>query len=308
MLMKSTLFIVAVLLIFLVLGCSSTGQNPATPQNQISELLLGRDVNSEHSLWGIWDIHFDLQGLTAEIEPKRNVMGHFNITDMILPPACLDCLDINVISFDPITRILDAFITLKNPSAITARDVRGILFTNEFGHELTNPDSWTGLYDPPGGDIINPFKAFASSEPMRMFAGGASHVENYIMLMPTPAQFAKITFAVDVSWPGNCKEPYVIGGGAVGDLPPSDCCGEIFTVGIADWQNDVVSARLTSGELFGTVVYGLHEVAVQLWQTDTPIFNLENAPPGTYKALVTATSATGIPAELYQYVDIVVVP
>ena len=86
---------------------------------------------------------------------------------------CEACIEINVNSFDPVTRILDVDVLLRNSIGINGYDVRGILYTDEAGHLLTNPDNWTDLYDIPGGRDINPFKAYNKDDYYRSFPGDA---------------------------------------------------------------------------------------------------------------------------------------
>ena len=196
-----------------VIGCSGVGKDsPSSAPDMSGDLTPYTKANSSRALWGLWNIRFDMADLTVTIEPIRNTQLHFNITDMVTPPACNDCLAIHVNSFDPITRIMDIDVTLRNPTNLAGHDVRGILYTNDYGHELRNDDDWTGLWDVPGGMDINPFKAFAKNEPNRAFTGYAIHQENYHVYIPLPPHFNAITYAVDASWPGNCKEPYEITG------------------------------------------------------------------------------------------------
>ena len=193
----------------LAIGCSSGNVGILTPDETIDESSCSEiaefssNGDSERLLWGIWAIGFDTGEMAVTIQPLRNLQAHFDITYMVTPPKCNDCITVTVNSFNPATRILDADITLRNPCQVSGRDVRGILYTNDYGHRLINADSWTGQWDVLGGMDINPFKAFAKPEPNRIFAGFAVHTEKYLIYIPKPPQYNKITFAVDASWPGN---------------------------------------------------------------------------------------------------------
>ena len=116
-----TLSIVALLII----GCSGGASNPAMPLDEPAPTLPERQPESQRVLWGMWNICFDTTKLTVTIEPIRNAQKHFNITHMVTPPACDDCLKIKVNSFNPVTRILNADVTLRNPTKLSARDIRG---------------------------------------------------------------------------------------------------------------------------------------------------------------------------------------
>ena len=150
----------------LAMGCSGGGSGDAISPTDagISATEIGGGASiaaSGHALWGMWQFQVEPDTLSVTATPLRYAAAHFNITDMLLPPNCNDCLKTKINSFDPVTRILDVDVTLRNPTTITGHDVRGILYTNDYGHELRNADDWTGLFDIPGGQTINPFKAFA---------------------------------------------------------------------------------------------------------------------------------------------------
>jgi len=128
-----------------VIGCSGGGASPTVPVDDPASAAPERESESQRVLWGIWNISFEPDEMVVSIDPIRNAQAHFNVTNMVTPPQCYDCLEINVNSFDPVTRILDVDVTLRNKYILTGYDVRGILYTNDIGHELRNADDWTGL-------------------------------------------------------------------------------------------------------------------------------------------------------------------
>jgi multidrug efflux pump subunit AcrA (membrane-fusion protein) len=77
----------------LAMGCSGRGTESATAPDVPDLSTVAGSADSQRMLWGMWNIHFDTAELTATIEPIRNAKAHFNITDMLLPPACDDCLE-----------------------------------------------------------------------------------------------------------------------------------------------------------------------------------------------------------------------
>ena len=101
-----------------VFGCSEKGNSNITlPQEQIPSSTIGSSA-SGRMLWGMWEISLNPAKDTMTALPARKLQAHFNITDMLLPPECDDCLAIAVNSFDPVTRILDVDVTLRNPSPL----------------------------------------------------------------------------------------------------------------------------------------------------------------------------------------------
>ncbi len=304
-----------VILAIFILGCSGVSDIPILPQDNqgepqgiqtpLNEKPLERNIDSQRVLWGIWNVMFDPVECKVTVEPARNLQVHFNITDMILPPACDDCFDVAIKGFNPVTRILDADITLRNPTPINGRDVRGILHTNDHGHLLKNPDDWTGFWDAPGGGTINPFIAFAKDEPYRVFAGHAEHTENFRVYIPKPPAYFAITFAVDASWPGNCKEPYSIEDFIQeGQLLPTGGSSVDISMTVLDWQNDDKLAQISVPEIIGPDWADFNSLGGGQWELN--LVNSEAAPPGDYEALIRVTSENVEGTYLYDYVTITV--
>ncbi len=271
-------------MVLLIIGCSDAGIDPVSP------VFPGRDGEriTERKLWGAWEITFDIDNLSADITAVRNIQSHYDVTEMLLPPNCGDCIGIDVEYFNTYTRILSADITLRNPAQVSGRDVRGILFTDDEGHELHNPDDWTGIWDIPGGEDINPFRAFAKPEDNRIFAGGAEHTENYLLKIPDPPKFASIMYAVDASWPGNCKEPYEIGNlGYEGDIS-QDASTVTLRIDVRDWQGDVDEVSLQAPSITGEAVTYLTNEGGDTWSVE--YFNEIGVPPGDYDVWIIAMS------------------
>jgi len=301
------------LMVFVILiGCSGYAGIPVGPVDvpgetdlQTIEPASERDADSQQVLWGIWNIGFDLDELTVEIVPVRDIEGHFDITSMITPPACDDCIEIGVNSFDPVTRIIDVDVTLRNPYGIAGRDVRGILYTNDYGHELRNADEWTKLFDTPGGGTINPFKAFAKAETNRIFGAFAEHIENYQVYIPAPPNYWAITYAVTASWSGNCKEPYTIYDFGQ-DNPLFDYAGATADLRIRgdDWQDDIDGITLVAPEITGVGFSPFTYDCGNLWHLE--ITNAVGAPAGEYSCRVIASSTNSGETALYDYVTITI--
>ena len=202
MMYARTLLLITIVVIFLFLtGCSGSGVTPLIPDPpaQPEIITADKETESQHNLWGFWTIRFDPTSLKLEVEPLRNPEFHIDITDMILPPACDNCLEVTLNSFDPDTGMLIFFITLRNPFPITGHDVRGIIFTDDVGHLLTNGDDWTGLHDIPGGHGINPFKGFYGLYGESEFGPGDARIEQFQIFIPDPPNFTEFKFAVNPS-------------------------------------------------------------------------------------------------------------
>ena len=299
--MFKILSVVMLCLILLFLGCSHQKYDPTVPSGDIL-LTLNKELESQHKLWGLWEVRLDLTTFSASLEPMRSSNIHHNITPMLLPPACNNCIFFVINSFNPSSRILDVDVRLCNPTGIPARDVRGILFTNDYGHLLTNPDDWTALWDPAGGEPRNPFKAFAKYKAKRVFSGHTEFTENYLIYIPAPPYWNGITFAVDVSWPGNCKEPYEITNFTQGHINENIGSSAYVTVDVKDWQDDVSKVTLVAPEITGESFTQLSHLSGDTWRTK--LVNNTGATQGQYQGRIIANSSNSGDIVLYDYVTI----
>ena len=303
--MSARVFLIITVTVFFLLltGCSGSGVTPPIeePGTVAETTTLEKQSDSQHSLWGFWTIHFDPASLKLEIELLRNLEFHIDIIDMILPPACDNCLEVIFNSFDSDTGILVFCIILRNPFPVTGHDVRGIIFTDDAGHLLTNADDWTGLHDIPGGSGINPFKGFYGLYGESEFGPGDTRFETYEVYIPDPPHFTEFKFAVDASYPGQCKEPY-----AITDFtqePLYDGTGQtaIAEVIVSDWQDDVCKVSLVAPEITGQpfALFYPHE---DIWRVD--LTNNTGAPAGEYEARIIANSTNSDDVVLHDYVTI----
>ncbi len=292
--------ILAALFLLLATGCSGGATEPISPPVEP----IAAVFESNRVLWGMWDISFDTEALTVDVMPVRNAGAHFDVTGMVLPPECDDCISIYVQSFDEATRILIVYVALKNPSNITGYDVRGILYTDDAGHKLRNADDWTGLWDVPGGGEINPFMAFAKQEWKRAFPAGETFKEYYHIYIPAPPQYNSITFAVDASWPGNCKEPYAIEYFEQSELDETTGSTADIQVDVSDWQFDVDSVILAAPGITGEAATSFTYAYGNTWTLE--LINNTGAAAGHYDALISATSTGSGTLALHQYVTIAV--
>jgi len=307
MMLRSLLFLtitMGALWLVLATGCSGTYGDSAWPIDNPLIPSPEKDAQSGRLLWSLWQLSYDESSNELTPIPLREAYAHFNVTPFLLPPNCTDCLETQVNSFDTVTRILDADITLRNPTLMTGFDVRGILYTNDYGHELTNADDWTGLWDIAGGQTINPFKAFATSGLYRLFAPSAKHTANYLLHIPIPAKYSKITYAVDASWPENCKEPYAIDNFTQEGLYDTGNGQAMITIDVHDWQDDVNKVTLVAPAITGEGFTQLYKVSGDTW--GVYLKNKTGAPVGDYKVRFIAASAGSGAVGLYDFATITI--
>ena len=264
----------------------------------------GEALSSNRTLWGLWQFTYDESSNELTPIPLREASAHFDVTPMLLPPACNDCLRTKVNSYHPPSHILDVDVTLRNPSPIAGYDVRGILFTNDYGHELRNPDDWTGLWDVSGGQTLNPFKAFAKPVYHRQFSGYSEYTENFRVYIPQPPHYDKIDFAVDASWPDNCKEPYSMENFTQEPLYDTGDGQAMITIDVLDWQDDVNKVTLVAPEITGEGFTQLYNISGDTW--GIYVKNNAGAPAGIYEARFIAASEGSGSVSLHDFVTLMI--
>ncbi|MFH1172184.1 MAG: hypothetical protein V1693_01205 [Nanoarchaeota archaeon] len=262
--------IILITFVLFLIGCSKATEQPIIPAT------VSNETNS-HSLLGSWTVNFDTTNLEATI--NRTLGAHYNVTSMIPAPGII------VNSYDPGTEIVDVDVTINNTYTLNGYDVRLIIYTDSIGHKLTNADDWTGLYDIPGGYPINPFKAYAKSEPNRLFAGQTEHTEN--LLIKLPGANPLVTFAIDASFPTNCEEPYEISGFTQGYLYEEPGSSTGVTVDVYDWQEDVDTVSLYCPQITGVTLLPFTQVDIVTWEAVLT----NNTGVGEYTGYIVATSS-----------------
>lgn len=291
------LFTIAVLFIA---GCTSNGSNPIAPSNPDSESMLsGLQITSESSnrkLLGIWTIDFDIESLSVAVVPDRDLNMHLNVTTLIPTPQ------VKINYYDPITGVMDEDVSITNSSTFNAYDVRGIILTEETYQVLLNPDHWTPLYDIKGGNPVNPFKAYAKSQPNRKFAAHTTYTENYQLYLSDGS--VKIRFAVDASYPSNCEEPYLITNFSHGTLKNFTGAETTAQVYVYDWQNNASRVHLYCPAIVGQIPAPFHYLGSNKWEL--PLVNVKGAGSGEYIGWLIAGSSNSGNLSLFQMVTITI--
>jgi hypothetical protein len=236
--------------------------------------------DQSHNLMGTWSATFEFTSMTSSVVQEREA-SHFNVSGWVTPHIIIN-------SYDPATNVADVDITITNPSPMKAYDVRLIIYTDDVGHKLLNPDSWTMENDIPGGMIINPFRAYAKDEIRCAFEGYSSHTENFqIYISGNPS----VKFAIDACYPTNCPEPYSITnfvqtGELLDTMASADCT---LAVDVFDWEADVDWVRLYCPAITGQNFVDFTFDFDSKWSM--VLGNYMRVPAGQYQAVVIAESA-----------------
>ncbi|MBU1023326.1 hypothetical protein KKB99_03465 [bacterium] len=270
-----------------VCGCSANPQLPEIPDpKNISD--------NYNQLLGTWEIEFNSDLLEATIIPNRELSAHYNVLSLIPTPI----LTIN--SFDPITKILDVDVSISNPFAMSAYDIRGVLFTDNFGHTLIDPDGLTDLFDPPVGDDINPFMAYGKNNPNREFPAFYTESQNYKVYIPADGP---VNYMIEGSWPGNCPEPYSMENFIqTPGLTNSVGSQSHLDVDILDWQNNVDSVSINAFEITNELESQFTQMSAESWGID--LTNNTGLAAGDYSCLISSTSSDSASLAQYKYVTV----
>jgi hypothetical protein len=254
-------------------------------------------TGSDRSLLGMWQVDFDVNSMTAKVEPVRSADFHLNILPYIQRPT------IYVRSWNPSTETVDVDVSIYNSSVYIGYDVRLIIFNDTIGHKLLNPDNYTHIWDIPGGTWSNGFKAYVKDNPQRCFHSLESASEN--LHIKCPGGNFSVKFAIDACHPFNCPEPYQITNFHQGTLQAYEGASAEVTIDVFDWQYNTNAVRIQCPAITGETDTYMTKMDLETWGVS--LTNNTGAPAGEYFALIAAGSE-GTIEQLIHYVSIIVTP
>jgi len=254
--------ILAITLVWLIctlgiaLGCQKGKGDPTGALSNLEDLTDENGDGSEavagesRTIWGGWLLDIRPEEGTAEVIAwDRNLAGHFDVTAMVLKPACSNCLSLNNFAFDRSAGVIDLDASLTNPSVLGGYDVRAVILLDEWntGRRL---NSEAGLTDFWSGDPYHPdpFITFASEADERYFGPGEEHSSHVTLTLPKPVNLL-VPFIVDASYPGHPIEPVEIMNAAVDGTVHITGYSLNVTVDLVDWQEDAKGVYLDCSPL-----------------------------------------------------------
>ncbi len=296
--------VIAILLALLLSACSGSSQTTA-PDLTATAWDSHITESQSHTLLGVWEVRIDFDGVTITDVTRavNNEPPHYNVKVFLKPPKCGDCIEISNISDDPVNQILSADVTIKNPTGLSAADIRAIVMSTNPEIYLANPDDYTKIHDPKDPQEINPFRLYNKEITNGiMFPLGDATETFQIHYDSLPAIFMT---AVDAIFPVTApREPYSIQNQTIaGNLDLEGEHPRRVEVDVFDRQNNVGEVRISSDAL---------DVDMEL--TPDPdndnhyyamLSNTEMKPAGDYDLLITATDAV-LAWELYDYLTVTV--
>ncbi len=298
---NKNIYILTALLMLIITGCSAGHINPIQPQaEQDADLSMPvaqvDEGQTNRIMLNTGRFQFDFESLGVNIIPARQADFHFNVTEYLHFPSA------EITYYEPLTGMLSVNVTLANTLLLDGYDARLIIYSNDSGVTLMNPDDWTSLWDIADGADINPFKAYAQTEPQRTFASMHEFTEQLQFYMPSGVDY--IDYAIDVSYPENCDEPYAIENFSQGILYDTANAETIIEVDVLDWQDDVDEVKLYCPAITNEIFVQFEQVGNSKWRLN--LTNANGAAQGDYIAAIIATSENSNGLELYDLVKITV--
>jgi hypothetical protein len=296
-------FWIAVGLIILLSSCNGMSSGIGPDLNPPSLETAQSSLQTPRELIGIWELRFDYSGTTAIEVTDRVLAAHFNVKAFLKPPKCSDCLKFSNVNNDTVNKVISADLTIKNPTALSGADVRGIVMSNNPAVYLANPDDYTTLFDPDTPPDINPFRLFGKTLPNGVIGPGVEATEHF------EVQYDTIPFAIMTAFDACFKiqdkrEPYAINNQTIsGNLDTSGVVSRTIEVQVLDRHNDVGTVSVSSTELGLDIKLNPNP--------DKPnyylgyITNENQSPAGDYKLLISATDAV-TPWILYDYLPVTI--
>ena len=262
------------------LNKSSQVGMPDSSPDEFEQLSI-EDINyTNRTRLGMWVVKFNLDDLTATAFQIRNIESHYNVT-LLLPQP-----EIQVTSYNPVSKTIEFDCTIHNALSLDWYDLRLIVYTADSDQELLNVDDWTEIYDIPVGGSINPFIAYAKDLPNRRFAKNSRLTENLLILLPE--QDTEILITIDACAPRNCTEPYSIEGFSQDILVDYEDASAGIEVTVKDWQNDVDCVDLSCPEILGSQLGNFTQIKPEKWHLE--IENVLGAKAGNYSLNIIAKS------------------
>jgi len=310
------LFMVFGVVFALVSGCSGGAASPTSPatgdnntdgRSPLQERALTPADWVGHEPMAFCTFVIDTEKMTIEVLEERTIAAHWNVRPLLENPLwCpnMNCIAVYLTNFDPVTKVYTIDVHLRNPTNVVGYDVRGIMFLKpDKPIALLNPDDYIDLYDPLAQ--INPFRSFAKTAPNRQFPPAGEYNEIYKIYIPPPPPLFNINYAIDVSWPNNCREPYDIEDiEYTGALTPSGGSGTI-SCKVYDHQDDIESVQVSLHGFTGGTEDLTYDAVEGVWSIT--FSNEYGAAVGEYQCLLSAKS-TEYYLKLYNYVTVEVIP
>jgi hypothetical protein len=289
-------------------GSSSEHENPvittADKSIETESGIEGPSTNEHTHPWGAWNFHIGIDpadgSTVAEAVPIRSGESHWDITGMLLPASCSNCLSMDVLSIEG--EIWTVMVELTNPTTLSGYSVRGI-FPGSIGPSVLYPDSYTDLYDVDSNSKTHhPFIYFETGHPDREWGPGESHSHIFNFLKQDGEEFVDFIYLAAADWPGEQQDVSELKNMSVSGPLYSDTSNTVnFNVQAVDFQGDIEYVIMDLTPLNGSAF--THMTAQENGWYQISGYTEWGLEVGTYECLIAAKSmgATNI---TYNYLEV----
>jgi hypothetical protein len=199
-----------ILLTILLLGCSATTGLTTSPILADSQKNTDSAGIPQYQVWASGTFSWDSVDETLKFIPDRTAEVHLNVWPMLNPPKCFDCITIQIMSHDPVQKLLSVYVTLRNPTGLTGWFVRGVV-QEAGGVELLDPiDGRWHSADQTTEQDAAPFQIFNKGTYGYPFGPYESYSADYNFRYTQLSGFAQCVYRVIVRYPESPGEPFLI--------------------------------------------------------------------------------------------------
>ncbi len=289
------LVLIAILVLSGFAGCrGSSDSPPVMPQMESPEMTAANAptaTESESIQWGTWILRFrEADGeepANVEAIPYRIGLAHMDVMDMLKPPFCSNCMDIDLLGV--IEQDWTVYVELTNPTILSGYDVMGI-FPGTNCPTLLEPNGFTDLFDVDGEwSTHHPYVIFDTGSPNREWGPGESHGITLTFRKETDEKFADLIYVACASWPGNQEEVAELRNPEASGPLHTDASDPIdFSVEVVDWQDNVDYVLIDLSPVNGNAYTHMHETDDGVWKYES--YAAYGLTPGTRELLIAAKS------------------
>ncbi len=202
------------LFVLFLIGCSRGGHplEPALTQ-PIEPALSGPGdgstaQDSNWFLFGMYEMVFDAETESLTINRNRNLENWYDIKKLLFPPKCPDCVELEIVEWDPVERYLEVDSTVRNPTNLTVYPPRVVFLFPSLEWQLWSPYGfvdqlgYTDHFYDSDGPLRDPFKPL-SWNPDNLDIDPDESVETtFGFVFPEGiTSIPPIPFAVECRWP-----------------------------------------------------------------------------------------------------------
>jgi len=217
-------------------------------------------VSNWHIL-GAYEMTFDPETVSLKIKPDRTIETWFDVTSILRPPKCNDCVKVEIIDWDPETARLVVKSKVRNPTKLTVFMPRVVFQFLSLDWKLEYvPAPNNSLY---AGYTDHYFDGIGPERDPFTYLQAGTYIEpdevaeqTWTFVFPGPVEeIPPFPLIIEANWPGDPIEPT-----SLHIIPPDPPTGALFAGGggelkipirASDVQGDHLPPRIDTSPLGG---------------------------------------------------------